>query len=146
MLDPHLISCLLRTTSLVAAYYVKFKGLSCLVLIFVNWSLLISHLHNYFDIHVCLFLRHLSAAAASHPTSDFYHFQSSRSPVGLLLIEAKLCCVYLILKPHFQSSRSPVRLLLPRQSRGAYLNNYFDFHVCLSIRPSVHPSVCLSKN
>ena len=24
-----------------------------------------------------------------------------------------------------------------------YLNNYFDFHVCLSIRSSVRPSVCL---
>ena len=26
------------------------------------------------------------------------------------------------------------------------LNNYFDFHVSLSIRPSVHPFVCVSEN
>ena len=25
----------------------------------------------------------------------------------------------------------------------SYLNNYFDFHVCLSIRSSVRPCVCL---
>ena len=48
----------------------------------------------------------------SRPTSDFYHVQSSRSPVRLLLSEAKPSYVYSILKPHGQSSRSPVRPLL----------------------------------
>ena len=85
--------------------------------------------------------------ASSRPTSDFYHVQSSRSPVRPLLSEAKPSYVYSILKPHGQSSRSPVRPLLseakpscvysilkphgkssrgpgrqlpPRRSRGAY--------------------------
>ena len=34
-------------------------------------------------------------------------------------------------------------MLLQIQS-GTYLNNYFDFHVCLSVRPSVRHSVILS--
>ena len=33
-------------------------------------------------------------------------------------------------------------LLHSQESSGTYLNNYFDFHVCLSFRrPSVRPSV-----
>ena len=67
------------------------------------------HLHNYYDIHVYLSLRH---PAASRPTSDFYYVQSSRSPVRPLLSEAKPSCVYSILKPHGQSFKRPVRLLL----------------------------------
>ena len=66
-----------------------------------------------FNIHVCLSLRRrLASAASSRPTSDFYHFHSSRSPVRPLLSEAQPSYVYSILKPHGQSYRSPVRPLL----------------------------------
>ena len=91
-------------------------------------------------------VRRRRPSLASRPTSDFYHVQSSRSPVRPLLSEAKpscvysilkphgqsskrevrpllseakLSCVYSILKPHGQSSRCQVRLLPPRRSRGA---------------------------
>ena len=56
----------------------------------------------------------------SRPTSDFYHVQSSRSPVRPLLGEAKPSCVYWILKPHGQSFRRPVRLLL-REAKLSYM-------------------------
>ena len=79
------------------------------------------------------------------------HPWSPSDPSRTAAAEAKPRCVHLILKPHGQSSRCQVRLLPPRRSRGANnLNNYFDFHVCLSIRPSVRPSVsvrvCVQKN
>ena len=70
-----------------------------------------SNLHNYFNIHVFLSLRHLSTAS-SCPTSNFYYVQSSRSPVRPLLSEAKPSYVYSILKPHGQSSKRQVWLLL----------------------------------
>ena len=46
-------------------------------------------------IHVFKFLKHPLPSCC--PTSDFYHFQSSRSPIRLLLSQAK---PYLISKPH----------------------------------------------
>ena len=81
---------------------------------FLNSWWYLCNLHNYFNIHVCLSLRRPAsvASAASHPTSDFYYVQSSRSPVRPLLSEAKPSCVYSILKPHGQSSKREVRPLL----------------------------------
>ena len=79
-----------------------------------------NHLHNYFNIHVCLasvgVRRRPSASVGvpSRPTSDFYNVQSSRSPVRPLLNKAKPSYVYSILKPHGQSSRSPVGPLLSK--------------------------------
>ena len=70
------------------------------------------YLHNYIDIHICLSIRCLSSIRPSHPTSEFHHIQSSRSPVRPLLSKAKPSYVYSILKPHGQSSRSPIRPLL----------------------------------
>ena len=74
------------------------------------------NLHNYFNIHVCLSLRRRRRRRrpSSRPTSDFYHVQSSRSPVRPLLSEAKPSYVYSILKPHGQSFRNPVRPLLSK--------------------------------
>ena len=57
-------------------------------------------------------VRRPSRHVTSRPTSNFYHVQSSRSPVRPLLSEAKPSYVYSILKPHGQSSKRQVWLLL----------------------------------
>ena len=75
------------------------------------------YLHNYLDIHICLSLRR---PALSRPTSDFYHVQSSRSPVRPLLSKAKPSYVYSISKPYGWSSRSSVEPLL-REVKPSYV-------------------------
>ena len=56
--------------------------------------------------------RHGGGMVSSRPTSNFYHVQSSRSPVRPLLSKVKPSCIYSNLKPHGQSSISPYKLLL----------------------------------
>ena len=89
------------------------------------------HLHNYFDIHVCPSLRRRRCPSVrpvpSRPTSDFYHVQSSRSPVRPLLSEVKLSYVYSILKPHGQSFRRPVRPLLS-EAKPSYVYSILKPH------------------
>ena len=62
----------------------------------------LSHLHNYFNIHVCLSLPWRQPSSVPY-LPKFHHVQSSRRLVRLLLSEAKPSYSYSILKPHGQT-------------------------------------------